>query len=111
MSTPSLIPDKKDKKAEPDRIGLRLYNTIAIFDVYVVSRSSKTAREALINAISSGDIEPTEITATEIRRQESIRSSWLDQPPFIADDVTEAEFEKLRGITTSAAFTRFYEKR
>lgn len=99
------------QKPASDRIDLKLYNTIAIYDVYTVARDNETARMALLNAINSGDARPTEITSTEIRRQGSIRSSWLDQPPFVAGDVTDAEFETLKGITTGAAFSRFYERR
>jgi hypothetical protein len=108
MSAPTLIPDKTKK---PDRIGLKLYNTIAIFDVYTISRDGNIARDALIAAIASGDVEPTEITATEIRQQTSIRSSWLEKSPFVATDVTDAEFATLKGITTGAAFERFYCRR
>jgi hypothetical protein len=111
MSAPSLIPDKDKTKPKKDRVDLKLYNAIAIFDVYMVSRDGNLARESLISAIASGDVEPTEVTATEIRQQGSIRASWLEKSPYIATDVTDAEFETLKGITTSAAFDRFYTRR
>jgi len=107
MAAPSLIP-KTDKK---DRVDIRLYNTIAVFDVYTVARTNEAARDALLAAIVAGDAKPTEVTAKEITMPGSIRSSWTEQNPFVASDITDEEFETLKGITTSAAFERFYMKR
>ena len=101
----------KAERSTKDRIDLRLYNTIAIFDVYAVARSGETAREALLAAIAAGDAQPTEITAMEVRSQNAIRASWLEQKPFVASDISDEEFEKLRGVTVGAAFERFYLKR
>jgi len=111
MTQPSLITDKMKTEKQEKRIDLRLYNTIAIFDVYTIARSDESARDALLAAITSGDAKPTEITATEIRAANSIRASWIDQSPFVASDITDEEFETLKGITTSASFERFYLKR
>jgi hypothetical protein len=94
-----------------DRVDLKLYNTIAIVDVYFVARDGVSARDALIAAIASGDAKPTEVTAMEIRQQGSIRSSWIEQKPFVAADVTDDEFESLKGVTVGAAFERFYTRR
>ena len=109
MPAPSLIPRKNDNKK--DRIDLRLYNTIVIFDVYVAARSSEAARECVLAAIADGSAQPTEAVAKEITAANSIRSSWANQSPYVASDITEEEFESLKGISTAGAFERFYLKR
>lgn len=106
----STKPTSTNPKAK-DRIDLRLYNTIVIFDVYMISRSPEEARKALLESIANGDAKPTEIVAKEITAPNSIRSSWLDQTPYVAGDISDGEFEDLRGITTSDAFARFYCRR
>lgn len=111
MPAPSLIPKRDPDDKVKDRIDMRLYNTIAIYDVYHVARSGEAARQALLEGIASGDIKPMEVTATESKMANSIRASWVDQPPFIASDITDEEFESLKGITTSRAFERFYQRR
>lgn len=109
MGTPTKIttPAAKPK----DRIELRLFNSIIIFDDYVIAKSSEAAREALLAAIASGDVAPMEIIAKETTMANSIRSSKTDGKPLVAADVTDEEFETLKGITNSAAFERFYTRR
>lgn len=109
MGTPTkpAAPAAKTK----DRIELRLFNAIVIFDDYVVAKSSEAAREALLAAIASSDVTPMEIVAKETTMANSIRSSKTDDKPLVAADVTDEEFETLKGITNSAAFERFYTRR
>jgi hypothetical protein len=97
-------------KKEPDRVDLRLFNTIIIFDVYTIARSGEAAREALIELIKTAQIEPTEAVAKESTMANSIRASQADVSPLVAVDVTDEEFEQLKGITNAQAFERFYKK-
>jgi hypothetical protein len=106
---PATAPSKVSPKK--DRIDLRLYNTIVIYDVYMIARSESAAKEALAQSIASGDARPTEIVAKEVTTTNSIRLSWANEAPFVAADVNDAEFETLKGITTSLAFERFYNRR
>src|SRR5262245_37698342 len=99
---------KKQEPTKPDRIDLRLYNAIVIYDVYMVARSPEAARKTLLDAISSGHAAYTEAVVKEVTMANSIRSSWVDQGPYIASDVSDEEFTSLTGITTGAAFERFY---
>lgn len=101
----------KPKTPEKDRVDLKLFNTIVIFDVYTVGRSPEETKKALLAAIAAGDAAPTEITAREITSANSLRASWLDQAPYVAGDVTDEEFETLKGITTGAAYERFYKRK
>jgi hypothetical protein len=110
MAAPSLTKSIKESDKK-DRIDLRLYNTIVIFDVYTIARSSEAARDSILAAIASGDAKPSEVVAKELTSPGSVRASWVDQSPFVASDITDEEFAQLKGITTSAAFERFYQKR
>jgi hypothetical protein len=93
-----------------DRIDLRLYNTIVIFDVYSVGRSPEACRDSLLAAIRAGEVEPTERVAREVTMQNSIRASWLEQKPWYASDVSDGEFESLKELSCSDAWDTFYKK-
>mgnify|MGYP001289189670 CR=1 FL=1 len=98
-----------DDTKNKDRVDLRLYNTIVVFDVYMIARSAEAAREGLLSTIT-GTIAPTETVAKEVTMPNSIRQSWVNEKPWMALDVTEEEFEQLKGITASEAFTKLYTK-
>ena len=92
---------------------MKLFNAIAIFDVYVVAESSESARAALlaaIGAVSDGDVAPMEITATEALRENAIRESWREERPFVAMDVSDDDFKKCAGKTTFEMFKLIYTK-
>lgn len=108
MATAAPKPQQPKPK---DRIDLRLYNAIVIYDDYVVARSGEEARRCLLSSIKDGLIDPMEVVAKEVTMANSIRASKTDDSPLVAGDVSDAEFENLRGITTSNAFERFYLKR
>jgi hypothetical protein len=89
---------------------VKLYNTIAIFDVYIVAESNEKAREALLGFISEGG-PPSEIVAVETNREAAIRDAWREQNPMVAIDVSEADFRQLKGKTTIEIFEKIYTKR
>ena len=88
---------------------MKLFNAIAIFDVYVVAESSEKAREALLAAIIDGT-KPMEITATETVRESSIRSGFREEPPYVAADISDADFNKCKGKTTAQLYAQIYTK-
>jgi hypothetical protein len=88
---------------------MKLYNAIAIWDCYVVAESSEKAREALLGSISDGEA-PSEIVAVEANREAAIRDAWREQKPLVAVDVSEADFQQLKGKTTIEIFGRLYTK-
>lgn len=105
-------PGKSTKvEALKDRVDLRLFNTIVIFDDYTVAKTADEARAALLAAIADGSAAPTEVVSKEVTMANSIRTSKADEKPLVAGDVTDEEFETLKGITNSAAFERFYTRR
>jgi hypothetical protein len=88
---------------------MRVFNAIAITDVYVVAESNEKAREALLAWIAAGE-PPSEIVAVETNREAAIRESWREQKPLVADDVSDADFKKLEGKTTIEVFKQIYTK-
>ena len=98
------------KEVVKDRIDMRLFNTIVIFDMYTVARSPEEAREALLAAIREGSATPTENTAKEVTMHNSIRQSWIGQKPWFATDITDEEFEQLKPLTVGEVWERFYKK-
>jgi hypothetical protein len=88
---------------------MKLYNVIAVWDVYVVAESSEDARKALLAAIA-GSQEPSEIVGTEVTREASIRTSWVEQKPFVGDEVSLADFNTLKGKATGEIFKQLYTK-
>jgi hypothetical protein len=90
---------------------MRLYNTIAIFDIYIVAGNNETARDTLMNAIMSGDLKPSEVTATESKMERSIRAGYRNERPFVASDISDDDFKKCEGKTTIEIFQTIYEKR
>jgi hypothetical protein len=92
---------------------MKLFNTIAIYDVYIVAESHEAARAQLLAAIgsSANDLQPTEITATETVREGAIRKGFSDERPFVALDVSDDDFKKIAGKTTAEIFAHIYTKR
>jgi len=88
---------------------MKLYNAIAIFDVYVVAESGEDARHALLGLITEGE-PPSEIVAVETVRENAIRESWRDQSPFVAEKIPEDGFAQLKGKSTAEVFRLLYAK-
>ena len=89
---------------------MRLYNAIIIHDVYVTAESSEKAREAVLAWIAEGAT-PSESVAYEANREGAIRQSWRDQRPLVAGDVSDEDFEAIKGKTTLEIFEHIYTKR
>lgn len=88
---------------------MKVFNVIAIWDVYVVAESSEDARKALLAAMVDGQ-DPSEIVGTEVTREASIRTSWVEQKPFVGDEVSLADFNAIKGKTTGEIFKQLYTK-
>ena len=90
---------------------MKIYNAIVLYDVYVVAESGEAARDAVMQFITAGDLQPSESKAMETREERSIRSSWRDQKPLVGADVSDENFEKLvKGHTTVEVFTSIYKR-
>lgn len=86
----------------------KLYNTIAIYDVYVVAESDEEAQAALQAWRATNA--PSETVVVEVRREVSIREAWCVQKPLVANDVSDEDFEKIKGKTTAEIYRELYTK-
>lgn len=93
---------------------MKLYNTIVVYDVYCVANSPEEARAAVHRAIhGSPDVEPfppSEQVAMETTAKRNVRSAWEQQGPFVADDVSDDDFECVKGKKTLEVFEMLYTK-
>lgn len=90
---------------------MKLFNTIAIFDVYVVAETSEAARAVLLTELRQDDFMPSEIVGVEASREQAIRNAWRDQKPFVGDDISDEDFAKVKGKNTIQIFEMIYTKR
>jgi hypothetical protein len=88
---------------------VKLFNAIAIWDVYIAAESGEEARKALLAWIATGE-QPSEIVAVEANREAAIRDSWREQKPLVADDISDTDFKKLEGKTTIEIFEQIYKR-
>ncbi len=91
---------------------MKLYNTIIVYDTYVLANSPDEARAALLALIRDGDQpeEPSEQTALEAKNEREIRTAWHDRGPLVASDVSDAEFESIKGKKTLDVHGLLYKK-
>jgi hypothetical protein len=94
---------------------MKLYQTIAIFDVVVAAQNETDARLTLAKWLHgfNGTVEilaPNELTAREIRNEREIRSAMVSAKPIVGELVTDDEFEQLKGRTNIEVFKNLYTK-
>ncbi len=83
---------------------MKLFSVIKVYDVYVAAESAEEASMTIIKAIRNSDPEtllaPNEATVNEARNERDVHERWRDLKPFVGDDVSDADFETLKGKTT-----------
>lgn len=86
----------------------RLHNVVIVYDVYCVAESPEEARQAvkdLINAENPDDrLAISDENALPVTHTRSIRDSWKDQSPVVAADVSDADFDRIKGKKTLEIF-------
>lgn len=92
--------------------GMRLYNVIAVWDGYVVAESEEAARNAMLANIHDTEqpLPVSDVNAIEAREARHVREAWADERPLVGDDVSDADFAKLKGKTTTEARSMIYAK-
>jgi hypothetical protein len=88
---------------------MKVFNVVAMWDVYVIAEEHATAREAFMQLIN--ELPPSEFKANETRLSQTIRPAWHEQKPLVATDVSEDDFQAIRGKTTLDIFNHIYSKR
>ena len=77
---------------------MKLYNTVVVWDIYVLAESNQAAREAAMSMIQGADqLQPSESTAIEVRKENEIRDAWRQESPIVGADIGDADFAKVKG--------------
>lgn len=85
---------------------MKLWNVITTYDVYILAATEEEA-VATAKRLIERSTPPSERVAIEARYARHIRRTWLDQQPFVADAVTDAEATALG--TTQEAWAQLYD--
>lgn len=88
---------------------MKLYNTIIAFDVYVVAESEESARAAAMVHIREG-LNASHSVALEIKAS-PVRAGWQMERPLVGEDVSDADFERIKGKTTQQVHDLLNKKR
>ncbi len=89
---------------------MKIFNVIAVFDVYCVAESEEMAREAVMQMIHREAEPASEQNALEVTKAREVRAAWENKNPFVAADVSDEDFETLKGKTTAQTFAMLHEK-
>lgn len=85
-----------------------LHNVVLVYDVYVVAESAEAARQAAKDLVVAENPEdrlaPNDENALPVNHVRTIRDSWRTQAPLVAADVSDDDFEKIKGKKTLEIF-------
>jgi D-aminopeptidase len=89
-----------------------IYNTVVVYDVYVIAESPEAAREAALANIRDGEqpLPPSEQVALEVRAEREIRAAWAEEGPLVGNDVSDADFAKLKGKKMTEIYAMLHKK-
>lgn len=82
---------------------MKLFRTVVVWDVCCVAETPEEALKAVRAAIRDGHKASEEI-GTEITHERNIRAAWREEKPFVGDDVSDQDFERVKGKTTFQTF-------
>jgi hypothetical protein len=82
---------------------LKLHNTIVTWDVYCFSYGHEPALIAVMELIRAGELNATHMKALE-QHVAPISPKFRDERPIVAADVSDEDFETLKGLTTQQAY-------
>lgn len=86
-----------------------MWNTIIMWDVYVVAETAEDARETVKSWIAEGNA-PTEENAREARDKHNVRLTWHEKRPLVGQTVGDADFDRIKGHTTIEIWHQIYAK-
>lgn len=89
---------------------MRVHNVIVVYDVYAVAETPESARAAILGAIASNELQPSDQNAIPVNHERSIREQWRTEKPFVGEDVSDADFERCKGKTTLDIFNMLHTK-
>lgn len=91
---------------------MKAFNTIVVFDVVCIAESEEAAQAAVL-ALIRDQAEPlaaSESTALEARKPTEIRKQWVNERPIVGADVSDEDFETLKGKTVMEVHAMLYAK-
>lgn len=96
-------------------MAMKLFRTIAIFDVIVAAEDGEDARNTLEDWMHgyNGTVErirANEFTATEIRLENQVRPAMKDVKPIVGNALSDEDFAKIKGKTNMQAFALLHKK-
>lgn len=90
---------------------MKIFNTVIVYDIYVAAESGEAARTTALAWIRGAEpLAPSDQVALEAREERNVRQAWRDEKPLVADDISDADFAKLKGKTTIEAYKLIYTK-
>jgi hypothetical protein len=95
-------------KEEPIVKGMKIWNIIKTWDVYVLAETPEEALKAVGLHIRQEGLRASEEVAIETREERNVRAAWRDEKPMVADDVSDADFERAKGKTTIEVFNMLH---
>lgn len=82
---------------------MKLFNVIITWDVYCLANSEEAAIASILELIHANDLNASHRKALELRAS-PVRPQWQDEPAVVAGDISDEEFEQVRGKTTQQAY-------
>jgi len=89
---------------------VKLFNVIVVYDCYVVAESDDAARAALLLHIREEKLPTSETNVLPATEPRHIRTAWQDERPLVASDVSDEDFERVKGKTTEAVRAMLHAK-
>lgn len=91
---------------------MKLFNVVKSWDVWVCAESPEEARAAVDSFIRSPEdpLAVSEEVAIETRNERDIRDAWKTERPLVAADVSDADFERVKGKTTLQVFEMLHKR-
>jgi hypothetical protein len=87
---------------------VKLFNTIVVWDVYVLAENEYDARAGALANIVDG-LKPSEQVARDVGNR-PVRAAWEREPPLVGPAVSDADFAKIKGKTTQDVWDALNKK-
>lgn len=83
-----------------------------MYDVYCVANSEEEANAAALSLVRAAEdpLVPNEQVANECRKAKEIRQKYETERPLVGADVSDEDFETLKGKTNAEIHAMLYAK-
>lgn len=91
-------------------MAMKIFNIVKTWDVYCTAESEAEALKAVGIHIRQEGLRASEEIAIETLDERNVRAAWRDEKPLVADDVSDADFERVKGKTTIEVFNMLHKR-